>query len=207
MLRLENFGITPGYVTAMVTVCAILTVIACGVAILLWCLFCIGLARIAKKRGEEKEWYAYLPLLRFYTLGKMSAGCEKNRKVFPCLLPALAVAKFIMCVVSAALLVRAAAAFIFAAENMPESYVSIYALMEFPISYCVWALVITLCLTLAYKVVYAICFFGAVKHTGGGTAAVYTVISFICGALGGIFLFLASRGKDFENLTAEDKAD
>ena len=207
MFRLEDFGITPGYVTTMVTVYAVCTVITCAVAILLWCLFGIGLARIAKKRGEEKEWYAYLPLLRFYALGRMSAGCEKNRRVFPCLLPTLAVAKFIMCVVSAALLTRAAAAFVFAAENMPESYVSIYALMEFPFSYCVWALVITAVLALAYKIIYAICFFGAVKHTGGAKAAVYTVISFICGALGGIFLFLASRGKDFEKPNVDKAAD
>lgn len=207
MLKLENFGITPGFVTTTVTLCAVCTVIACGVAILLWCLFGIGLARIAKKRGEEKEWYAYLPFLRFYALGKMTAGCEKNRKVFPCLLPALATAKFIMSVVSAALLVRAAAGFIFAAENMQENYVSLSALMEFPISYCVWALTITAVLALAYKIVYAISFWGAVRHTGGAKAAIYTIISFICGALSGIFLYAAARGKDFENLNAGRNAD
>ena len=207
MLRLEDFGITPGFVTTMVTLCTVFTVIACGVAILLWCLFGIGLARIAKKRGEEKEWYGYLPLLRFYTLGRMTGGCEKNRKVFSCLLPALAVAKFIMCAVSAALLVRAAAGLVFAAENMQENYVSLSALMEFPISYCLWALIITAVLALAYKIVYAISFFGAVKHTGGAKAAVYTVIAFICGALGGIFLYAASRGKDFEKLNAQEKAN
>lgn len=206
MLRLENFGITPGYVTTMITVYAICTVIACAVAILLWCLFCIGLARIAKARGEQKEWYAYLPLLRLYTLGKMTSGTEKTRKIFACLLPSLAVARFIMAIVSAALLTRAAAALIFAAENMTDSTVNLSALIDFPLAHCVWALVVTAILSVAYKLCYAYSYYGAVKHLKGSKPIIFTLVAFFWQNLSNIFLFAAATDKNLKNITAEETA-
>lgn len=192
MLRLENYGITPGRISSLIVCFAVCVIVAAAVGIALYCLFGTGLARIAKKRGEEKEWYAYLPLLRFYTLGKMVKGSDKVKKVFACLLPSLYVLKFVMCVVSAALLLKGAASLVFAAENITGSAIDVSALFKFPAGYYIAALIITLIISGAAKIVSAICYFGAFSEKGSTAAIVFTVLTFICCELGGIFLFAAS---------------
>lgn len=201
MLRLENFGITPGRVTALTLCTAIGIIIAAAVCILLYCLFGIGLAKIAKKRGEEKEWYAYLPLLRYYTLGKMVKAQNSVKKVFACLLPSLLVLKFVLCVISAALLIRGAASLIFAAENMSGSSIALSSLISFPVGFYIVFLILTLIVSLAAKIVSAICYFGAFSEKSNTTAIVFTVLTFICCPLGSIFLYIASKG------IKEEKAD
>lgn len=203
-MRLEDFGITPEWVTGKLAVYSICLILSCAAGILLWCLFCIGLSRIAKKRGEEKEWYAYLPLLRLYTLGKMSIGSEKNRKIFACLLPSLAVVRFVMTVVFSALFLRTAAALIFAAENISGGSFTVEQLITFPLSYLIVAFIITAVLTLAYKLVYAYCYYGAVK--GSKWAIPFTVLSFLSCVLSCVFLYVASREKEAE-AGKPDKAD
>ena len=194
MLRLENFGITPGKVTTFAVCGAICVIVAAAVCILLYCLFGIGLARIAKKRGEEKEWYAYLPLLRYYTLGKTVKANDGVKKVFACLLPSLMALKFVLCVVSAALLARGAASLIFAAENMSGSSIAISSLVSFPVGFYIVFLIITLVVSLAAKIVAAICYFGAFSEKGNTAAIVFTVLTFICCPLGSVFLYIASKG-------------
>ena len=203
-MRLEDFGITPAFVTEKLIECAISFVFACAALIVLWCLFGIGLARIAKKRGEEKEWYAYLPLLRFYTLGKMAPGCEKNAKVFACLLPTLAIARFIMTVVSCVFFLRAAAAIVFAAENIAGSSFTVSQLITFPVSHLAVLLIITAVISLAYSVIYAFCYYGAIKHMGGAKVIIFTILAFCCGMISNLFLFLASREKFMAKLNATD---
>lgn len=202
MFRLETFGITPSFVTATIVSYTISFIVACAASIVLWCLFGIGLARIAERKGEEKPFYAYLPLLRFYTLGRMTP-CEKNKKIYACLLPSLAVAKFIMCVISGALLVRAAAGIIFAAENMSGTSIPISAIIEFPLSYCIVALVITAIISLALKVTEAICCYGAYSSMQKGARIAFTVLTVICWGLAGVFLYVASRNKDTQEIKEE----
>ncbi|MBO4693812.1 MAG: hypothetical protein J5659_05435 [Clostridia bacterium] len=207
MLRLENYGFTPGRITSFIVCSAVGIIITAAVGILLYCLFGTGLARIAKKRGEEKEWYAYLPLLRYYTLGKMVGGSEKIKKIFACLLPSLFAAKFILCVISAALLTRGAASLLFAAENIEGSAIDLTALVSFPIGYYIAALIITLIVSAAAKIVSAICYFGAFRDKGNTQAAVFTVLTFICCSLGGIFLYVASKGNSGENTADKESAE
>ena len=206
-MRLEDFGITPEKVTSNLVCYSICFILACAAAILLWCLFCIGLARIAKKHGEEKEWYAYLPLLRFYTLGKMSVGTEKNRKIFACLLPSLAIVRFVMIVVAAALFLRTAAALVFAAENIAGGAFTLSQLLTFPLSYLIVVLIITAVLTLAYRLVYAFCYYGAVKHVGGAKVILFTLFAFFSCTLASVFLFVASREKFLNKAETAEKAD
>ena len=193
MLRLENYGITPERVTALIFCEAACIIIVAALGILLYCLFGIGLARIAKGKGEKKEWYAYLPLLRYYTLGKMTCGGEKVKKVFACLLPSLFAAKFVLSVVSSALIVRGAAEIIFAAENAVGSYVELASIINFPVNYYIAVLIITLIVSLAAKKVSIICYFGAFSGKGKALAIVFTVLTFIYSPLGAIFLYVASK--------------
>lgn len=193
MFTFETFGITPAFVTGAVIFSAIGVCLAAAIGILLWCLFGIGLSRIAKNRGEEKEWYAFLPLLRLYTLGKMVKGDEKTKKVFACLLPSIAVLRFIMTVISSALLVRAAAALVFSAEHISGSAIELSALVSFPVMSCVVALIITAVLAVAHKIIEAFCYFGAFEGAGKTLAAVFTVLAFICCPLGAVFLYVASK--------------
>ena len=193
MFTFETFGITPAFVTGVIVFCAVGLCALAAIGILLWCLFGIGLSRIAKSRGEEKEWYAFLPLLRLYTLGKMIKGNEKTKKVFACLLPSVAVARFVMSIISTALLMRAAAGLVFSAESMPGSVIQLSSLISFPIMYCVGALVITAILAAAQKIIAAVCYFGAFEGAGRNLAIVFTVLTFICCPLGAIFLYVASK--------------
>lgn len=201
MFTLENFGITPAVVTATIVSYAISFIVACAAAIVLWCLFGIGLACIAEKKGEEKPFYAYLPLLRFYTLGKM-VPCQKYKKIFACLLPSLAIAKFVVNVICAALLARAAAGLIFAAEHMSGSSIPLSALIDFPLSYCMAALIIAAVIALILKIALAICCFGAYESMGKTLAIVFAVITFLCWGLAGVFLFVAAR-KECEEKEAQ----
>lgn len=206
MFTLESFGITPAVVTATILSYAISFIVACAAAIVLWCLFGIGLARIAEKKGEEKPFYAYLPLLRFYTLGKM-IPCQKYKKIFACLLPSLAIAKFVMSVICAALLARAAAGIIFAAEHMSGSSIPLSSLIEFPLSYCMAALIIAAIIALVFKISLAVCCFGAYESMGKTTAIVFTVITFLCWGLAGVFLFVAARKECGENTAEPQEAE
>lgn len=203
-MRLEDFGITPAWVTATLIEYAICFIAVCAAGILLWCLFCIGLARIAKRNGEKKEWYAYLPLLRLYTLGRMTPGTEKAKKIFGCLLPCLGIARFVMIVASCTLFLRTAAALIFAAENISGGALTFSQLVTFPVSYLLVAFIITAALLLAYKVIYLCGYYGAVKHIGGGKAALFTVLACLCGELGCILLFVASRESTPKNEAAAE---
>ena len=193
MFTFETFGITPAFVTGAIVFLAIGLCVAAAIGILLWCLFGIGLSRIAKNRGEEKEWYAFLPLLRLYTLGKMIKGSEKTKKVFACLLPSISILRFVMSVVSSALLLRAAAALVFSAENMSGSAIQLSSLVSFPVAACVGALIVTAVLAAAQKIISAVCYFGAFEGAGKSLAAVFTALTFICCPLGAVFLFVASK--------------
>ena len=201
MFRLENFGITLQYVTSKITVCAICSLAALGLCILLWCLFCIGLARVAKKRGEQKEWYAYLPLLRLYTLGKMSPGSEKVKKFFACFLPSLAIVRAILYVVCAGVLARAAAGILFAAENMTDSTITLSELITFPLSYSIAALIIAILAAFIYRAIYAFCYYGALKHAGAGKAIAYAVIAFFLRGIAAILIFAESSEKRIEKVS------
>ena len=203
MFTLENFGITRGFVAGTVVGSAVGFCIFCAAAIVLWCLFCIGLARIAKTKGEEKEWYAYLPLLRFYTLGKMVPGSESTKKVFACLLPSLALARFVLKVASLAALVNAFFGLIFAAENINGGAVEVLSFVKFPLVYCAALLIITLIVSLAFKIISAVCLYGAFSGLDTARAIVFAVASFICCPLGAIFLYIASRETDKDNEKAE----
>ena len=193
MFTLEDFGITRGLVSGMIVGWAIGFCVFCAAAIVLWCLFCIGLSRIAKKKGEEKDWYAYLPLLRFYTLGKMVPGSESTKKVFACLLPSLALARFVLKVASAAALVNAFFGLIFAAEQVSGGAVDVLSFVKFPLVYCAVLLVITLIVSLVYKIISALCLYGAFSGLDTARAIIFAVASFICCPLGAIFLYIASR--------------
>lgn len=195
MLKLEDFGITPGRVTATIAAVACFMIVLAAIGILLYCLFGIGLARIAKKRGEEKEWYAYLPLLRYYTLGKMIKAGEKTKKVFACLLPSILVLKYVLCVISSALMARGAMSLVFAAENIEGSAVDLTSLVSFPAGFYIAALVITLIVSLAAKIILTICYYGAFSGKSTALAIVFTVLTFICCPLGAIFLYVASTEK------------
>ncbi|MBO4733626.1 MAG: hypothetical protein J5662_04025 [Clostridia bacterium] len=195
MFKLENFGITLEYVTTKITIYAICALLGLGLCILLWCLFCIGLARIAKKRGEQKEWFAYLPLLRLYTLGKMSPGSEKVKRFFACFLPTLAVVRAILYVVCAGVLARAAAGIIFAAENMTGSTIALSELVTFPFSYSIAALIIAILAAFIYRAIYAFCYYGAIKHAGAGKAIAYAVIAFFLRGIAAIIIFAESSEK------------
>lgn len=195
MFKLENFGITLEYVTTKITIYAICALLGLGLCILLWCLFCIGLSRIAKKRGEQKEWFAYLPLLRLYTLGKMSPGSEKVKRFFACFLPTLAVVRAILYVVCAGVLARAAAGIIFAAENMTGSTIALSELVTFPFSYSIAALIIAVLAAFIYRAIYAFCYYGAIKHAGAGKAIAYAVIAFFLRGIAAIIIFAESSEK------------
>ena len=78
MFKLEDFGITFSRVTKLLVAGSICAIAVTAVIIAVYCLFGIGLARIAEKRGDKKPWYAYLPLLRLYTLGRSVRGDEKQ---------------------------------------------------------------------------------------------------------------------------------
>ena len=206
-MRLEDFGITPEKVKTDLVVYSICFILICAVVVLLWCLFGIGLARIAKKKGEEKEWYAYLPLLRLYTLGKMTPGSEKTGKIFGCLLPSLAVIKYIMLVVSGALLVYAAAAIIFSAGNIAGAAITLDQLITFPITYFLVALIITAVISLIYNLVYAYAYYGAVRHLGGAKAVLFALIALVCSEIGCVLLFVASNKKYLDKEPAEKPAE
>lgn len=204
MLRFEDYGITPGFVTSRLVCAAVCLLVAAAAGILLYCLFGIGLARIAKNNGEKKEWYAYLPLLRYYTLGKMIKGSEKLKKIFACLLPSLLVVKFVFCVISAVLLMRGAVSLLFAAENIEGSAIELSSLVTFPVGFYTAFLVLTLIISLAAKIVSAICYFGAFSLKGNTTALIFTVLTFICCPLGSVFLYVTSKAIKGE---AEEKED
>ena len=197
MLRLEDFGITLPRVTALIWISVACAALAAAIGILGYCLFSIGLARIAKSRGDEKEWYAYLPLLRMYTLGKSAPGGEKTKKIFACLLPTVLVTEYIMLAVTYALLANATAGLIFAAENKAGSSIALSALYKFPVSYCIAAVIIAAIIAVAAKIILAISYYGAYRSATGNTAkaAVFAVLSILCDLLGAALLFVVSREK------------
>ena len=208
MLTLETFGITPGYVTKMLFAYSISFITTCAALIAIWCLFVIGLAAIAKHRGEEKYSYAYLPLFRLYTLGKMAPVCEKSKKVFACLLPSVAIARFVMAIISAVLFVRALFAIIFAAESMPGSSLTVEGLINFPVGVVLWALIITFVLAVAYKAIYAFCVYGAISNLGKSKAIIFALITFFVNPnLGGIFLFVAAKNLENKAEAKPETAD
>ncbi|MBO7519278.1 MAG: hypothetical protein J6T73_00725, partial [Clostridia bacterium] len=102
-----------------------------------------------------------------------------------------------------ALFIRTAAALFFAAENIAGSSFTIEQLLLFPLSYLIAVLVITAVITLAYRLVYAFCFYGAVKHVGGAKTVLFTIFAFFSCALASVFLFVASREKFLESKSAK----
>ena len=208
MLKLEDFGITLRRVTALVWAGAACAIITAAVAILIYCLFGIGLARIAKKRGDKKSFYAYLPFLRYIAFGKLAPGSEKNKKTFSLLLPVLCAAQFVILTVTYAMLTVAAAGLVFAAENKPGSAIALSALYKFPVAYCIAAVIICVTVMLATKAAFVICYYGAFTAAMGKTAkaTLFTVLAALCCPLGEVLLFIASREKKENAVLAEDTA-
>ena len=193
MIRLEDFGITPSNVTVAVIACVIAFITAVAVSGLMFCLFGIGLYRKAVAAGEKKPYYAFLPLLRLYTLGKMAPGSEKTKKVFACLLPSLALAAWLSSIACAAVMVKAASAVIFAAEDMAAT-LELASILKFPIAYSIIAVIISVVLIAAAQIVAAYCLYGAFEGTKS-MRTLFAVLSFLFEVLGPILLYANTKYK------------
>ena len=192
-LTLESFGITKSSVTGTVVGYAIGTIVAAAITLAVWWLFSIALAKLAKENGEKKEWYAYLPLLRLYTLGKLTKGSEKMKKLFACLIPTLAVLEYVMTVILSAVFVRGMFELIFVAEGMEGGSIDVGALLMYPLTAGLITVIIAAIVTVAYRVAYALSYFGAVSRMGNTTAIVFTVINLICPPVGSVLFYVAAR--------------
>lgn len=53
------------------------------IAVLLYILGAIGLYRIALKSGIEHPWFAFIPVLQFYTLGKLIGEIKIGNQIIP----------------------------------------------------------------------------------------------------------------------------
>lgn len=205
MIRLSDFGITPDAVTTLCVESVIEICLCAAAAILLTCLFGIGLYRKAEARGEKKPFYAFLPLLRYYTLGRMAPGSEKTKKIFACLLPSLAIAMFLSAVITGALLFKTFMAMIFVAEESAGA-VKLSALLEFPVNYCLIGVIITSILSAAIRIIEAVCLFGAFEEAGK-RRIVFTLLSYFIPPLACVFLYSTTRPRKQKAEVPADKAE
>ncbi|MBR4910874.1 MAG: hypothetical protein IKZ47_06105 [Clostridia bacterium] len=204
MLRLSDFGITPEKITVLTVGGVIFCFITAAVAVLIACLFGIGLYRKAESRGEKKPFFAFLPVLRYYTLGRMCPGSEKIKKISACLLPSLVIAAFCSAVICGAIMFKASAALIFAAEETSGA-IKLSSLVYFPYNYAIAAAIITDILALAVRILGGICVYGAFKETGKKQLA-YGILSFLITPLAAVLLYVTTKPAKAEG-KAEEKVE